>query len=110
MATFHLTIVTANGKAFEQQVDAIVLPGSEGQFGVLAHHAPLIGALQQGLAKITIDDNETFFMIGEGYADISHNEVSVIVGEAAEVKDHQTGESLLKSEHPWESLDSVKIF
>ena len=111
MATFHLSIVTANGTVFDGAAEAIILPGSDGQFGVLANHAPVIGALKQGLAKVTLDGGaEKYIMVGEGYADVANNEVAVIVGEAAEVQDKETGEQLLASEHPWETLDTVKIF
>lgn len=110
MDSFHLSIVTAKGTVYDGPAESVVLPGAEGFFGVLAHHAPLIGALQQGLAEVTTDDEKSFYMVGEGYVDVANNEVAVIVGEAAEVKDRETGETLLKQEHPWDTVDSVKIF
>jgi len=107
MSTFHLTIVSANGKAFEGDVESLVLPGVDGDFGVLAHHAPLIGALRQGLAKITREEVEQFYMIGDGYVDVSNNQASVMVGNAIAVSSRAVGEDLLSREHPWAAAEEL---
>lgn len=107
MATFHLTIVSANGKAFDGQVEALVLPGVDGDFGILANHTPLIAALRQGLAKITRDGVDQFLMIGEGYVDVAVNVVGVVTGNAAPVKDRDTGIELLAQRNPWDAAAAL---
>lgn len=107
MTPYHLTIVSANGKAFDGDIESLVLPGVDGDFGILAAHTPLIAALRQGLAKITRDGREVFFMVGEGYVDVAKNHASVIVGNAISVKDGQTGQRLLKEAHPWAAAEAL---
>lgn len=107
MATFHFNIITASGKAFEGEVDAVVLPGVDGDFGVLAGHAPLIGALRQGLIKVNRQESDLYFMVGEGYVDVARNQVSALVGEAVKVKDRITGADLLKQSNPWNAAEAL---
>lgn len=107
MATYKLTIVSANGKAFEGAVESLVLPGVNGDFGILANHAPLIAALREGLAKITIEGNEHYFMVGEGYVDVSKNQAAVMVGNAAPVTSRKVGLELLAQEHPWAAAEAL---
>ncbi len=107
MATFHLTIVSANGKAFEGDIESLVLPGVDGDFGILAGHTPLIAALRQGLAMVIRDGREQVFMVGEGYVDVAKNRASVMVGNALPVKDRPTGYDLLKQPHPWDAAAAL---
>ena len=47
-----LTIVTPSGTAYRGNVDGVVLPGSEGDFGVLPEHERLLSALRTGEVQI----------------------------------------------------------
>ena len=107
-ATFKLTIVSANGKTFDGDVIAVRLPGTNGSFGILAHHTPLISALEQGLAKVTLAHGEDqHFMVGDGYVEVAANTASVIVGEAIRIKDRETGLRFLAQEHPWDAAAAM---
>lgn len=108
MSTFHLSIITAKGKAFTGEAESVMLPGTRGSFGILAHHTPLIGALSTGLAKVTTEGQELFFLVGNGYVEVARNQVSVLVGEAARVKDKFTGLDLLKKEDPWKAVAELE--
>lgn len=108
MATFHLSIITANGKAFDGNAESLILPGIGGEFGILANHTPLISALKQGLAKLIQEDGvEKHFIIGDGYVEVAMNEVSVLTVKAAELKDRSTGLELLAQPKPWEALEAL---
>jgi len=48
----HLDIVTPERLAYSDEVDAVTLPGSEGELGVLPHHAPLVSTLGVGELRI----------------------------------------------------------
>ena len=50
--SFDLVIVTPEGRAFHDRVDSAVLPGSEGDFGVLPGHTPLISRLRPGIVDV----------------------------------------------------------
>lgn len=107
MSTFHLSIISAEGKVYDDRARELVLPGVDGYFGVLASHAPLIGALKLGLAKVISEDGkELFFLVSNGYVDVAHNEASVLVGNAAPVKDREAGLELLGQNDPWVALEA----
>lgn len=107
MATFHFTIVSTNGKTFDGEVESVVLPGVEGEFGVLSAHAPLIAALKLGVLKVTQGESQKFFLVGNGYLDVANNQASVLVGLAAAIRDRQTGLELISQPKPWEALDAM---
>ena len=48
----HLEIVTPERRAFVGDVDEVIVPGSEGEMGILPHHAPLISLLGQGVLRL----------------------------------------------------------
>jgi F-type H+-transporting ATPase subunit epsilon len=74
-----LTIVTPAGEAFSGPVDAVVLPGSEGDFGVLPRHERLMTALRAGEVEIRTGSGTRRASISEGFADVSGEEVVVMV-------------------------------
>ena len=56
-----LEIVTPERLAYSDEVDAVVLPGSEGEMGVLPHHAPLVSTLGVGELRIRKGGSEESF-------------------------------------------------
>jgi F-type H+-transporting ATPase subunit epsilon len=52
MATFHFELVSPDRLVFSGEVDQVDVPGEEGEFGVLAGHAPYIATLKPGMLKI----------------------------------------------------------
>ena len=62
MATFHFELASPEQLVFAGEVEHVVVPGSEGEFGVLAHHAPLIALLRPGILKI-LGPNEQQFVV-----------------------------------------------
>jgi F-type H+-transporting ATPase subunit epsilon len=53
MATFHFDLVSPEKLAFSGEVDQVDVPGAEGDFGVLAGHAPVVAAVRPGILTIT---------------------------------------------------------
>jgi len=51
MATLHLEIVTQERRLYSEDVDMVVAPGSEGELGILPHHAPLLTTLKEGVLR-----------------------------------------------------------
>jgi F-type H+-transporting ATPase subunit epsilon len=76
---FDLTIVTPEGEAFQGPVDAVVLPGSEGDFGVLPQHERLLTPLRPGPVEIRTGGATRRATIAEGFADVSGTQVVVMV-------------------------------
>ena len=75
----ELAIVTPAGEAYQGPVDAVVLPGSEGDFGVLPRHERLLTALREGEVEIRTAAGVQRATISEGFADVSGSEVVVLV-------------------------------
>ncbi|GIK36680.1 MAG: ATP synthase epsilon chain [Chloroflexota bacterium] len=83
MATLHLEIVTIERKVFDDEVNMVVAPGSEGMLGILPRHAPLLTALNYGELQIKKDGQEDqFFAIGGGFMEVQPNHVVVLADSA----------------------------
>lgn len=84
MATLHLEIVTIERKMFDDHVNMVIAPGTEGMLGILPRHAPLITALTFGELQIKKDGHEDqFFAIGGGFMEVQPDHV-VVLADAAE--------------------------
>ena len=80
----QLEIVTPERLAYSNTVDAVVLPGSEGELGVLPHHAPLLATLGVGELRIRkAGEEETFAIIG-GFVQVRPDKV-VVMAETADM-------------------------
>jgi F-type H+-transporting ATPase subunit epsilon len=84
MAKLKLEIVTPEGRAYEDDVDMVVLPGSDGELGVYAAHAPLMTQLAPGEVRILKDGKQTELVVGSGFAEITQTQVSVLTDSAVE--------------------------
>jgi len=76
---FQLTIVTPQGPAYEGSVESVVLPGSEGDFGVLPSHERLLAPLRIGEVEVRIDGDLFYAAIADGFAEVNGEEVVVMV-------------------------------
>lgn len=85
MAVYKLSVVSPQGKAFEGEAEALHACGREGEFGVLAGHAPMIAMLKPGISKVTAGGQATYLVTGEGYCEITRAGVSVLVDTATKV-------------------------
>jgi F-type H+-transporting ATPase subunit epsilon len=76
-----LSVVTPEGQAFHGEADAVVLPGSEGEFGVLPGHEPFLTALRIGPMTIRkAGGEELHAAVSQGFAEVHDDQVSVMVG------------------------------
>ena len=80
----HLEIVTPERRAFEGDVDEVIVPGSEGELGILPHHAPLISLLGQGVLRLKSGGQEQEFAIFGGFLQVRPDRV-VVLAETADV-------------------------
>jgi F-type H+-transporting ATPase subunit epsilon len=83
MATLKLEIVTPEALTFSEDVDMVVIPGVEGQLGVLPMHVPLMTQLQPGEIKILQGGKETELVIGNGFVEIDQKSVTILTDVAA---------------------------
>ena len=80
----HLEIVTPERRAFEGDVDEVIVPGSEGEMGILPHHAPLISMLGQGVLRLKRGGEEQEFAIFGGFLQVRPDRV-VVLAETADL-------------------------
>lgn len=71
-------LVTPERKVLEVECDEVQLPGVEGYFGVLPGHTPLISLLKIGEASYRILKAEHYLAVGEGFAEVSDDAVTVL--------------------------------
>lgn len=80
MATaFHLSILTPENTVFDGDVEYVQAPGSEGYFGVLAHHAAMVTALASG--ELTVrhkGGHEDRWQVAGGFFEVSDNRATVL--------------------------------
>lgn len=85
MATDHVlnvSIVTPQTTAWNGSALAIAVPGSKSPFQVLYNHAPIISALDVGVIKVSESDSTaTYYASKEGFVEVIHNTVSLIVND-----------------------------
>jgi F-type H+-transporting ATPase subunit epsilon len=76
-----LSVVTPEGQAFQGEAEAVVLPGSEGEFGVLPGHEAFLTALRIGPMTIRKSGGEELHaVVSQGFAEVHDDQVSVMVG------------------------------
>jgi F-type H+-transporting ATPase subunit epsilon len=83
MATFHFELVSPDKILFSGEVDQVDVPGSEGDFGVLAGHAPLIALLRPGLMTVYAAGEKTELVIFGGFAEVGPDGLTVLAEYAA---------------------------
>lgn len=74
-----LEIVTPDRLAFSDVVEEVTLPGSEGEFGVLVGHVPFLSSVKVGELNYTKDHKKAYYLVGEGYAEITGLKATVLV-------------------------------
>ena len=84
----HLEIATAGGTVYDDMVSYAELPFSGGSVGVLRDHAPMLGAIEDGVVTARKDSGEeSFIAVNLGVANIVHNEVTLLVRTAERAED-----------------------
>lgn len=76
----HLEIATAGGSVYDDMVSYVELPFSGGSVGVLKDHAPMLGAVEDGVVTARKENGAVeFIAVNLGVANIVHNEVTLLV-------------------------------
>lgn len=79
MATFDLTVVSAEQKIFSGAVKSVQATGIEGELGILAGHIPLLTAIKPGIVKLTLENgNEDVIYVSGGFLEVQPNVVTVL--------------------------------
>jgi F-type H+-transporting ATPase subunit epsilon len=89
MATFDVSLVTPDGPVFEGEVEMLIVPGADGEIGVLARHAPLIAMLKAGSTRVHIkrESEVQEFATGPGFFKVEQDRALALVDDAVDAKE-----------------------
>jgi len=80
----RLEIVTPEARTYSDEADLVVLPGVEGELGIYPNHVPLMTELHPGELRVLKDGKELTLAVGEGFAEITGDHISVLTDMAVE--------------------------
>jgi len=86
MAKLHFSLVAPERQLFSGDVDQVDAPGAEGDFGVLAGHAPFMTTLREGTVTITDGGTRRAFTIQGGFADVTGEGLTILAEQAVEAE------------------------
>jgi F-type H+-transporting ATPase subunit epsilon len=87
MATFHFDLVSPEKLAFTGEVDQVDVPGVEGDFGVLAGHAPVVAAIRPGILTVTSGGTHQKIIVLGGLAEVSDKGLTVLADVATSIEE-----------------------
>jgi F-type H+-transporting ATPase subunit epsilon len=76
--TLKLEIVTPDAKTYSEDVEMVTLPGAEGEMGIYPMHVPLMTQIVAGEVSVRKDGRDHFLAVGDGFAAITGDSVSVM--------------------------------
>jgi F-type H+-transporting ATPase subunit epsilon len=86
--TFEVSLVTPEGPAFEGEVEMLIVPGADGEIGVLARHAPLIATLKAGSTRVHTGGGQVQeFATGPGFFKVEQDRAIALVDDAVDAKE-----------------------
>ena len=86
MATFHFDLVSPEKLAFSGEVEQVDVPGIEGDFGVLAGHAPVVAVIRPGILTVTSGGTQQKIIVLGGLAEVSDKGLTVLADVATSLR------------------------
>jgi F-type H+-transporting ATPase subunit epsilon len=83
--TFSVSLVTPDGAAYEGEAVMLIVPGADGEIGVLARHAPLIATLKAGSTRVHLgegDERVREYATGPGFFKVEEDRAIALVDDA----------------------------
>ncbi len=106
--TIRCEIVSQDRTVYEGDVDIVVLPGADGEMGVLSNHAPLLTTLQYGIIKVRVNNQEELFTVAGGIAEIQPKLVTVLADAAENVQEIDVNRAETARKRAEEALAQTK--
>jgi F-type H+-transporting ATPase subunit epsilon len=91
MATLHFELVSPEKLVFSGEVEQVDVPGAEGDFGVLAGHAPMVTTLRPGVLTVRAAGGEQKIVVLGGFAEVSAEGLTVLADVAEALADIDRG-------------------
>jgi len=80
----RLEIVTPEARTYSDEVDLVVLPGVDGELGIYPNHISLMTEIRPGELRVLKDGKELALAVGEGFAEVTGEHISVLTDMAVE--------------------------
>ena len=81
---YQLSIITPNGKIFDQEIDSLIAPGAEGFFGVLTKHAPMVSMTNRGVLVVQKSGGTKYFAVSSGILEVNLEGKVLFLSDSAE--------------------------
>jgi len=97
----QFSLVSPEAELFSGEVDQVDVPGTEGDFGVFAEHAPFMAAIRTGAITVYNDGEETRYMVQGGFADVMPDGLTILAEQCtpmSDVKAETIAEEIAKAE------------
>jgi F-type H+-transporting ATPase subunit epsilon len=103
--TFDLSVVTPEGAAFEGEAEMVIVPGADGEIGVLARHAPLVAMLKAGEIRVKASNEWQSFAAGPGYFKVQQDRAIALVDDAVRAEDIDVEEARREADEARSALE-----
>jgi F-type H+-transporting ATPase subunit epsilon len=87
LKTLFLEVITPEGVLVSQEVDMVIVPGTEGEFGVLPDHIKFLSGIVAGELRFYHGGASEYMAVSSGFAEVSNNRVSIITDAAEKAGD-----------------------
>lgn len=87
----HFDLVSPERRLFAGDVDQVVVPGEEGDFGVLPQHAPFMSVIRPGAITVMNDGGSERTFIHGGFAEVTPNGLTILAEEAIPMSEIDAG-------------------
>ena len=113
MATFHFNLVAPEKLLFSSEVPQVDVPGAEGDFGVLAGHAPMVATVRPGILVVYGEAGEQLrIVVNGGFAEVGPSGLTVLADAAVPLEEFDrsvlaglikdTEEDVADTADPWQ--------
>jgi len=107
-----LEVVTPYGPVFSDEVDEVVAPGEDGEFGVLPGHVPFITTLKIGILTYKKNGTVGYMFVNTGYAEVKDDKVLILCDSAEKAEDidiERAREALRRAEERLKTKDRIDL-
>lgn len=101
----HFDLVSPESLLVSLQVDSVVVPGSEGDFGVLPAHSPLVSVIRPGILSVMGEGQVTDYFVRGGFADVTADCLTVLAEHAVALQDFNSEARLAEIETAKHALE-----
>ncbi len=109
MATFHFELVSPEKLLFSGEVEAVVVPGIEGEFTVMKDHAPVMTVLKAGIVQIDeTSSKKTRLFVRGGFADIAGGGLTLLAEYSAPLEQFDAAQLAIQIKNAEDDLADAK--